>query len=71
MYKYIAMGLINTAIAVAFGLRSTVVVSLVSESGVGSGPMPNVTSAGAACGFAVAAGLCFIASAICEKKKKD
>ena len=48
--------------AIIFGFISTVQLG---PSG-GSNEAPNVTSAGAACGFAVASGLCMIAAAVAE-----
>jgi hypothetical protein len=48
-------------VAIIFGTMSTVHVSA-----GGSGEAPNITSAGAACGFAVASGLCLVAAAIAE-----
>jgi hypothetical protein len=48
-------------VAIIFGTMSTVHVSA-----GGSGEAPNITSAGAACGFAIASGLCLVAAAIAE-----
>jgi hypothetical protein len=49
-------------VAIIFGTMMTVKV--------GSGEAPNITAAGAACGFAVASGLCLLAAAIAESGAK-
>ncbi len=55
-------GFVCLGIALVFGLFNVVFVRLPD----GSASLPNITNAGAACGFAVAGGLCFLASALCS-----
>lgn len=52
-----------TAAALGFGMQ-TVRVSA-------SGEAPNVAAGGAACGFAIAGGLCFVATAISELRGRE
>jgi len=53
---------ISFVTAVIFGCIATVRLG----SGGGSTESPNVAAAGAACGFAIAGGLCMIAAAVAE-----
>jgi hypothetical protein len=53
--------------AVIFACLTTV---RLNPGGSGSTDAPNITAAGAACGFAVATGLCLVAAAIAESGAK-
>jgi hypothetical protein len=56
----IVVGLLCLMAAVAFGMAQTVRLSKPETEA------PNTTAAGAACGLAIAGGLCFVAAAIAE-----
>lgn len=58
------VGLLCLVGSVVFGCIQTVRVSVPREQS--GAEVANVTSAGAACGLAIAGGLCFIATAIAE-----
>ena len=61
----IVLGLLCLAVAAALGFgMQTVRVSSSAEA-------PNITAAGAACGFAIAGGLCFVATAISELRTRE
>lgn len=60
----VVIGLLCLLGAVGFGLFQTVRVSVPREQAAAEAP--NTTAAGAACGLAIAGGLCFVAAAIAE-----
>jgi len=61
----IVLGLLCLAVAAVVGLgMQTVRVSSSAEA-------PNIVAAGTACGFAIAGGLCFVATAIAELRGRD
>lgn len=67
--KYLVIGIACFIIAIIFGSQSTVEVSVgygqsVSHHSKGQ----NTTAAGASLGFAIAGGMCILASAIDKKK---
>jgi hypothetical protein len=57
---FLALGVLLLFVAAGFGLHQNV------ESGA-----PNFASAGAACGFAIAGGLCFLACATIAQRSQD
>lgn len=60
----VVVGLLCLVAAVGFGLFQTVRVSVPHEQA--GAEVANTTAAGAACGLAIAGGLCFVAAAIAE-----
>jgi hypothetical protein len=54
-------------VAIIFGCMWVV---RLNAGGSGSTEAPNITAAGAACGFAIASGLCLVAAAIAESGAK-
>jgi drug/metabolite transporter (DMT)-like permease len=58
----LVVGILCLLVAGVFGAAQTVRVSLPREQAYTDAP--NTTAAGAACGFAIAGGLCFVAAAI-------
>jgi len=56
----VVVGLLCLVGAVVFGLVQTIRLSKPDTEA------PNVTAAGAACGLAIAGGLCFVAAAVAE-----
>lgn len=66
--KYFILGIICLTIALVFGLFCLVRVDIpLAHGGTTTGMAPNVTNAGASLGFAIAGGLCILASAIGKK----
>ena len=68
--KYYIVGIICLVIALIFGLFCQVKVGIPNPSGgMMAGWAPNVTNAGASLGFALAGGLCMIASVFNQKNQ--
>lgn len=66
--KYLIIGVLCFIIAIGFGYQNTVEISIafgnaLSSEGIGQ----NTTAAGASAGFAIAGGLCLIASSLDKK----
>jgi hypothetical protein len=59
----IGLGCLIVAGLLAFGMQTVHVVSPTAE-------VSNITAAGGACGFAIAGGLCFLATAIAERARE-
>lgn len=71
MKKYYITGIICLIVALIFGLFNQVkVVIPLANGGFTYGWAANITNAGASLGFAIAGGLCIIASVISEIKQK-
>ncbi len=67
--KYYYLGIICLVIAMIFGLFCQVSVTVpLASSGTVRGLAPNVTNAGASMGFAIAGGLCILASVFDKRK---
>jgi hypothetical protein len=62
---FTVLGVVLLLVAAFFGFQTVVYV------GGPSGTLPNVVSAGAACGFSIAGGLCFVAAAIARGHRHD
>ena len=65
--KYFVTGIICLVVALVFGLFCLVPISIPVGNQLVMGMGANITNAGASCGFAVAGGLCMIASAMSEQ----
>ena len=64
----IVVGLLCLVTAGGFGSWQTV---RVPRTGDATAEAPNVTGAGAACGFAIAGGLCFLGVAVAESRRLE
>jgi hypothetical protein len=72
----VGLGIVAWVVAVAFGMRPTVEIKgPVGQAPVSSNIAPvqthdavNVTSAGAAFGFSLAGGLCFLAASLSDRR---
>lgn len=60
---YVATGFVCLLIALVFGLFGRVRVGSIANMSDDAWA-PNVTNAGASCGFAIAGGLCFVAASL-------
>jgi hypothetical protein len=65
---YLGLGVLLLVVAGIFGIQSGVSTIYVAERGLQS--FPNATPGGAACGFAVAGGLCILASALVQRRQR-
>ena|ERR1022692_249363 len=64
----VVFGIACLVIALAFGLAGkTVSVHSSSNSGSVSGSVPDPAAQGAACGFAIAGGLCLLGAAVAKR----
>ena len=68
--KYFILGIICLIIAGVFGKFQLTQMDILYNKESIKGWVPNIAFAGASCGFAIAGGLCILASAIVEKAKK-
>jgi hypothetical protein len=68
----VVLGLLAWVVAALFGIFPTTVESAVAAGGgTARAVVPSPSGAGAACGFAIAGGLCFLGAGLASRPHRD